>query len=41
MNMCRCGHDVWDHELVDESYDSLIFGRCKCDGCLCEQLEDR
>lgn len=37
--MCHeCSHNMWDHELIDEGYDWLLFGRCtECD---CEKFEE-
>lgn len=31
-----CDHEMWEHEFVDESYDSLIFGKCEVEDCECE-----
>ena len=35
-----CPHDMWDHEFIDESYDSLFFGGCEMEGCECERYEE-
>jgi hypothetical protein len=41
MSKCECGHDYWDHELIDEDWDgNRVFGRCEIKGCPCEQYED-
>ena len=40
MTCNNCGHDMWDHELIDESYDSLCFGKCEEKNCDCEGFED-
>lgn len=39
MHCTECGHDPWDHELIEESCDWLLFGKCEIEGCKCEQYE--
>ena len=29
----------WDHEFIDENWDSLIFGKCEIENCDCECFE--
>ena len=35
----NCSHSMWEHEFIDEFMDSLIFGKCEIEGCLCNKYE--